>query len=730
MPIDRPGQNPPRPLKPTLASSRTAKTPLTPRLALAPTAAASASASSTVSSSSQSTRTARSTNGTTPRAPVVATQDSVTPVKAFLNSNITPRSSSRKSRVGVDISSPNDTPSGTPSTSRPTSAVDSYRDQTAGHPGLALGAKDAGPRPRSLPGQHGLNTTPSPRLPPANGYSHTPSEGPGRDTSSLFFHANDARPAAPEPQVSQKKAPVFFYANGKQDEAPRKPVVPSPPPSSLGKSQAGSKFFHADSLVEPKDRPPILTPPPTTASPELLPPHNVAPAARAPSPTKEWSHLSYRKGASQVIRPALITRNSVLSNISGASTSDVPDRARRRSSVASSVVRQGHHKSASLSSIESVTELRRPPNEPSVMTPSPLHTENRHFSNVSIPDSVASAPSPLATSISGLPSPTPLSPNRGPDGQSALEQMNELAANARRERKVLDLEISNSSLLAINRSLEKEVRKQKAELRRLRRMSRAGLSPMDPGGSALETFSATAGHTADLSDMSEEEEEPEEAEDSSDSSLDEGILDDAAQAEREEGQRLRDEKRLQLDLSKHQELLLDSQKMNQSLKKCLGWTEQLIKDGQKALDYKVNVSDVNLGGRVLIHDDDYDATQTVESKGLLSPWSPLHTTIDALESPFFPQVDRYVDRDSGVDLDGHAPSEADQDETRASTPPDESSSPVAEFRPRVPGRWESYANEREKSQTLHPIADLTPLGSPFEERIRHLHASIDALEAS
>ncbi|KAH9868311.1 hypothetical protein J1614_007383 [Plenodomus biglobosus] len=731
MPIDRPNQNNPRPLKPTLASNRTAKTPLTPRLAVASTA------SSTLSS--QSTRSVRTANGPAPRAPV-ATQDSVTPVKAFLNSNITPRSSSRKSRVGVEITSPNDSPNGTPSNSRPTSSIDTYKDQGAGHHGLAVGGNNGAhnaARPRSIPGQHGLATTPSPRLPPANGYNHTSSEGPGRDTSALFFHANDAKPSAPEPQASQKKAPVFFYANGKQDEAPRKQGLSSPPLSSLGRPQAESKFFHADSLVEPKDRPPILTPPPTTSSPELLPPHNVAPGPRASSPTKEWSHLSYRKGASQIIRPALITRNSALSNLSGSGTQDIPDRARRRSSVASTVIRQGHHKSASLSSIESVTELRKPPHEPSIMTPSPLHTENRHFSNVSIPDSVASAPSPLVTSFSGLPSPTPLSPTRGPDGQSALEHMNELAANARRERKVLDLEISNSSLLAINRSLEKEVRKQKAELRRLRRMSRAGLPSLDAVGSALETFSATAGHTADLSDMSEEDdevEEPEEPDESSDSSLDESTLDAAAQAEREEAQRIRDEKRLQLDLSKHRELLLDSQKMNQSLKKCLGWTEQLIKDGQKALDYKVHVSDVNLGGRVLIHEDDYDAPQTEESRGLLSPWSPLHTTIDALDSPFFPQVDRYVDRDSGVDVDGHAPSEVDQDGARATTPPNEGSSPVPDFRPRVPGRWESYAtlapNEHDKSQTLQPIADVTPLGSPFEERIRHLHASIDALEAT
>lgn len=238
--------------------------------------------------------------------------------------------------------------------------------------------------------------------------------------------------------------------------------------------------------------------------------------------------------------------------------------------------------------------------------------------------------------------------------------MNELAANARRERKVLDLEISNSSLLAINRGLEKEVRKQKAELRRFRRMSRAGRFSTDPTSLADASLHASSPIGVDLSDMSEEDEEeayviPEDdpVSDSS-SSFDETQLSPSAQLEHDAAHRIRDEKRLQLDLSKHRDLLMDSQKMNQSLKRCMNWTEQLIKDGQKALEYQVRPSDVKLGGRVLEHEDE----QAEESKGLLSPWSPMHPSVDgldldALDSPFFAgAMERIVDRDSGVDLDG------------------------------------------------------------------------------
>ncbi|KAF1939099.1 hypothetical protein EJ02DRAFT_266125 [Clathrospora elynae] len=739
MPIERPNPNNPRPLKPTLASNRTAKTPLTPRLAGAPTAPSTAS--------SQSSRPARTSNGGTPR-PASTALDNVTPVKAFLSSNITPRSSSRKSRVGVDSASstPSGTPAATPTSSRPSSTIDyPQREQGIGYSGhLAVGSNGApgGGRPRSIPGQISNTTTPTPRLPLSNIYNHTPSEaGSSKDVSPLFFHANDAKPN--EQPAPQKKTPTFYYANGKQDDAPRRYNVPSPPPSAVGRPQPESKFFHADSLSEPKERPPILTPPPMSASPELLLPPNGAPglSPRMASPTKDWAHLSYRKGASQIMRPSLNRGNSAVSILSGPNTPDLPDRARRRSSVASSVIKQGHVKSASLSSIDSVTSPKRmSSNEPCAMTPSPLHTENRILSNVSLADSIASAPSPLLATFSALPSPGQTSPIKL-DGKSALEMMNELAANARRERKVLDLEISNSSLLAINRSLEKEIRKQKAEIRRFRRMSRAGHFATDPAGSTLDTFSAVgAGPTGDLSDMSEEEEEVQEPEvedeeedpDSSDSSFDEGAMSPGAQLERDEVHRLRDEKRLQLDLSKHRDMLADSQKMNQSLKRCLGWTEQLIKDGQKALEHKVHVSDVKLGGRVLISEDDNDITEAEESKGLLSPWSPMHHAMDVLDSPFFPNQDRTIDRDSGVDIDGLDHDYENHDDPHAEPPMrDEStnsSSPVKDFRPHLPGQWVSYANITEPVR--QPFEDLTPLGSPFEERIRYLHASIDALEGS
>lgn len=115
-----------------------------------------------------------------------------------------------------------------------------------------------------------------------------------------------------------------------------------------------------------------------------------------------------------------------------------------------------------------------------------------------------------------------------------LDELNELAANARRERKVLDLEITNSSLEAINRTLEREMRKQTAELRRYRRLSRSGRLSINTAGSTRSSIDGvlqTDGETGTmLSDMSEEEEEEEESDFSEDEFSDDASLTPSAMA--------------------------------------------------------------------------------------------------------------------------------------------------------------------------------------------------------
>lgn len=246
----------------------------------------------------------------------------------------------------------------------------------------------------------------------------------------------------------------------------------------------------------------------------------------------------------------------------------------------------------------------------------------------------------------------------------SIEHMNELAANARRERKVLDLEITNSSLAAINRTLEREMRKQTAELRRYRRLSRSGRlsiatsASMRSASGNLSIMEGVEG--SQLSDMSEEESEIDSELDSSESeSLDDGSLSPSAMAESDLRHRKKDEKRLLLDLSKHQQLLIDSQKMNQSLKRCLGWTEELINEGRKALEYHVRVSDVELGGRVLPPDEVEGEDERADGLGEVGKRMLRDARLAAANgtATWGGTGDGAGDRDSGIELDPDAQQE-------------------------------------------------------------------------
>ncbi len=169
-----------------------------------------------------------------------------------------------------------------------------------------------------------------------------------------------------------------------------------------------------------------------------------------------------------------------------------------------------------------------------------------------------------------------------------------------------------------------------------------------------------------LSDMSEAEEEGDsEEEEGSSFSTDseEGSLSPQARAESDARHRKRDEKRLQLDLTKHQQLLIDSQKMNQSLKRCLGWTEELINEGRKALEYNVRASDVELGGRVLAPDEvegeSEDMINEEESEGMSIFGARSLREARKAAKVGVGKVAGWAgegkdDRDSGIEVDGSA----------------------------------------------------------------------------
>ena len=248
------------------------------------------------------------------------------------------------------------------------------------------------------------------------------------------------------------------------------------------------------------------------------------------------------------------------------------------------------------------------------------------------------------------------SPTKSP---SQEKQLTDLVASARRERKVQDLEITNASLEGINRTLERQLRKQTAELRRYRRLSRSGRLSLSSVGSRIPSDSTVDGGALaragmELDDLSEEEsemdaqdEEMEAEEDDFSGSESSGDLNPGTLRLRDARHRQKDERRLQLDLSKHQQMLIDSQKINQSLKRCLGWTEELIKEGKRALEYKVRVSEVELGGRVLAPEDieAREAREAREAEEMGGGEDDEDATINITSWGKDPQ-----DRDSGIEL--------------------------------------------------------------------------------
>ncbi|KAJ5180939.1 hypothetical protein N7492_004149 [Penicillium capsulatum] len=494
--------------------------------------------------------------------------------------NVTPRSGSRNTRRDAAFPSPTNTPP-VPSPQTPYSQPPVGLGLHAGRRAERSPARGARPeQPRSLRAK--TLTADGPQSSRPNTFNDLASASP------RFFHASDARSNAssevepPRPKPGKMSpASSFVYANGENERQSSDDA----PLSTTAKRRSGG-------LV----RPPPTSKPAASPSPRLKSPR----LSDATSPPSLDSQLHC--GPAPEAAEETLMRIGSPPNIPNI----VPDRPHRPSigrHTKSSSVDSSHH-------TPSHEGLRASPiiiSNAGGESPVPVMSEQiptlrpRVFSN----GSSVSASTDAYQSM-------PLSPGKS-DGGDALN-------NARTERKIMDLEISNSSLLAINRTLEREMRKQNAELRRYRRLSRSGRISMAPttrsfSGTALSTTSEVEEGVSELSSIRTQDEFSDYSDE--ESMPDEGVMSPDSLAEHDAKHRAHDEKRFMLDLARHQELLVDSQKMNHSLKRCLGWTEELIKEGQRALEYSVHVQDVELGGRVLSPEELGEVGES--GRGLLSP---------------------------------------------------------------------------------------------------------------
>ncbi|AEO67815.1 uncharacterized protein THITE_2116915 [Thermothielavioides terrestris NRRL 8126] len=584
------------------------------------------------------------------------------PVPTFLSSNVTPRSGSRQSRVD----SANSTPNGTPNPDR-----HDHWETRSGVGVAGSGPDESHRRPVvtfSSPSEVGSGANP--------------------DRDSKFFYASDAQKQPPQaanlkPSVMQQPKPAtFFYANGNalpnRQDPPPKPYSPALPSPSSQDSLA-TKFVYANGT--PELQPPAkIGPSSQSSSASVLSTSSRLPAARqgnlprAPSPAKSPSQILVRSPSSSTARsqrsPILVANPSSNPQASEMKANTEPQ---PRPAVS-------HTRSQSAAAIEPPAAAKPAPSHNSVPPSGCTSPSFPPYSELMVPNNSAAAGSASllpASEDSAEPEEAQPDSLNSPTRASQDGQVIDLVASARRERKVQDLEITNASLEAINRTLERQLRKQTAELRRYQRLSRSGRLSLGSIGSRIPSDSTVDGGALaragmGLDDLSEEESEIE-AEDAELEELEDLGEDDMsgseASSELSSGadalrrqKRRRDERRLQLDLSKHQQLLIDSQKINQSLKRCLGWTEELIKDGMRALAYQVRVSDVKLGGRVLAPeeierrelggDDGEDATlgdDTIYAIDALGGGSLLAEAAEPAKWSKDPQ-DNPQDRDSGVEL--------------------------------------------------------------------------------
>ncbi|KAK1077998.1 hypothetical protein LTR33_007616 [Friedmanniomyces endolithicus] len=628
---------PARPTRPTITSNRAARTPLTPRIA-------GTSTTTTRSVVSKTTPTTRpEPSKLTPRIK----QEGSPGKDAFSAGNVTPRSSARKSRVDSSQSTPTqaDEPSSLP---RPTSslAFAHSRDERGGSiSALGFTSPQTG-RPRSIVSDMGGSRGRSPPLvnsPRRFDFDPAPID---RSIDSRFFHASDM----PKTELVLKKADVkkpstFVYADGQREgrRSSRSSRATSPVLSAVSEQRSSGPWIRAESISNPSKSPPLLSPALSTIS--STSPFFAAATGqrkpRSPSPSKENIHLSYRKGASQIF----CTRPPPRQTDTGGTVS-VLSGERRGSSIIAIQAATPHRKSPSLSSIDSGNSQQSRRRSATtaidgISTPSPLY---QAMKPATVPRIAKGAPPAVDTSLSPtsiLPPPQSAITTFSPTKATTIS---DLAADARRERKVLDLEISNASLLALNASLEREVRRQKTELKRFRRLSRAGRFSLGPendrragrfseglsvvgedgeDGGGYGEFGPPSGFTdlyddfSGSSSSSFQSDDDAEEEDESRSRTSAGTRDPLNPRIRRGTDRLdRDEKRLRVDLAKHKELLVQSQMMNQSLKRCLFTTEDMVREGKKALEYCVRVSDVRIGGRILTgHEDEEDGDRSEEVDG-------------------------------------------------------------------------------------------------------------------
>ena len=553
-----------------------------------------------------------------------------TPVKALLSSNVTPRSGSRKARVKTTSPALNGTPNGSPTPSRSAWRASPIEDVRATN-GLGLPISNGGRKSRTgslmSDGQGSSVSTRSiskERKDSATTVSN-PKDGP------KFFHVNDVKPAMLSQSTPENKIFKDTTSAVNQVEERYAPTAQvSLRDSNSTSDDTRAKFLKAGNSIESRSPPPRLANGNYSIRPQLqtiYSAHASSSPPRAPSPLKE--EILPRKSSVSKAAPRRHTRLVSNGGSERKSSDDASPRKGdicRRSSLSSPRhSREGPHvRSPSVPSISQNRSRRSSVSLPDVSPVKRIQTPPVMGLNRALPQE-ASSPTVTQEVFEPRATQQPKSPTKSEtNGLSKIEQMNELAATARRERKVLDLEISNSSLLAINRTLEHEMRKQNAELRRFRRLSRCGRVSMSRAASGMKPPLSETDITIESDDLVSSSEDEGNATDMvSSPSSNSTTSRPSSLKSRAARTRFQDPNYRELDTAAQRALLLDSRILNSAIKRCLSHTEELIVAGKQALNFQALVSHSEqesglLSPRVL-RPDESENSILGQGQGLLSP---------------------------------------------------------------------------------------------------------------
>lgn len=436
------------------------------------------------------------------------------------------------------------------------------------------------------------------------------------ESDQSFFYADAAlsQPRSQRPPLVHKTS-SFVHANGEEEgpERPNSPII------------LGSPFKdRRDESLAPQE--PAILLENLSHSPVLsaVDVNNKFPPVLSPfffrggSPSKDNIHLSYRKGISQIFRPSesLSSSYSVLR-----SARPNLELGRRHSSL--DTVSSGKTNPDSLPTTRIQPEVLL---SGLVVTPKVVAAQDMPFSEKEKLHLGHTAGAPSVSSvISTVHGQSPSESdhcNKSSATSSSTDdhrhRQQDQAVSARRERKVLDLEISNSSLLAINKSLERELRSQKSELRYLRRVSRATHNLRLSDATTMSEVSELSDDASLL--VGEQDNALQRASNSLDAAGRTSIELDPPSWLRLNTQKL-ESRRMNLDLTKHKDLLIENQRVNQSMHKCLCVVDQLVEDGNKALQYRPRTTDLTVRQNMVDTDEedeiDEDSSMNNQLKGVL-----------------------------------------------------------------------------------------------------------------